>query len=97
MPTTASKLVEEFKVSKRAISQMIHKLEQDGCIYRKPNPNNKKENLLYPTPKGILYQKGIENLDNRMVEKYYIHMNLDEIQQMYDLVNKFNTIIRKNR
>ncbi|MBM7706838.1 DNA-binding MarR family transcriptional regulator [Chryseomicrobium aureum] len=96
-PTTVTSLVEEFGVSKSAVSQMITKLENDGFVKREINPENKRERLIFPAAKAKKYQQGLDQLDKQMTEKYYVHLETQDIQQMYNAISKLNGVIRENR
>ena len=96
-PTTVTALVEEFGVSKSAVSQMITKLEKDGFVKRETNPENKRERLIFPAAKAKKYQQGLDQLDKQMTEKYYVHLDTQDIQDMYTLISRLNGVIRENR
>ncbi|WP_166786725.1 MarR family winged helix-turn-helix transcriptional regulator [Jeotgalibacillus salarius] len=93
-PLTAKELVDEFQVSKSAVSQAIARLEQDRFLEREKNPDNKRETLIYLGPKGRMFARRIKDFNEKMRNDYYVHLSLEEIEMITESIKKLNRVIR---
>ncbi|KIL48752.1 hypothetical protein KP77_19630 [Jeotgalibacillus alimentarius] len=96
-PLTAKELVEEFQVSKSAISQVVAKLEKERFIEREKNPENLRETLIYLGPKGRMFARRLEEFNSKIQNEYYVHLTSDEIKQMISSIEKLNKVIKENQ
>lgn len=87
-PAIANDIAKHLEISKSAISQVLHKLEDDKMIYRQVNPSNRRESLIYLGDRGKAYYQVLTRIDQLLVEKYYSKVSLEELNSVHDILTK---------
>ena len=75
-------------IDKGMVAKTLNKLETKGFISREQNPDNKRENIISLTQKGVDILNNIKNIIDEWNEILYEEMSEDEIACMKKLTNK---------
>ena len=87
-PVIANDIANHFSISKSAVSQVISKLEEMKMIYRQENSINRRETFIYLGDRGQEFHQLLNKIDAMLVEKYYSKVNLTELKNVLDTLNK---------
>ena len=77
-----------YMIDKGMVAKTLNKLETKGFISREQNPDNKRENIISLTQKGVDILNNIKNIIDEWNEILYEEMSEDEIACMKKLTNK---------
>jgi len=77
-----------YMIDKGMVAKTLNKLETKGFILREQNPDNKRENIISLTQKGVDILNNIKNIVDEWNEILYEEMSEDEIVCMKKLTNK---------
>ena len=77
-----------YMIDKGMVAKTLNKLETKGFISREQNPDNKRENIISLTQKGVDILNNIKNIIDEWNEILYEEMSEDEIVCMKKLTNK---------
>ena len=95
--TTAHEISNDFNITKSAVSQTLSKLEKKKMIKKTKNPANKREYYLELGSEGNKYINYLDELVQRMTDKYYSKIPLEELSKMVATMEKINSIIREEK
>ncbi|WP_339242584.1 MarR family winged helix-turn-helix transcriptional regulator [Paenibacillus sp. FSL F4-0243] len=88
---TQDQLTSELKFDKATTARSVKQLENSGYIERKPDPNDRRSQLLYPTPKAIdfspILQSILDDYNKNLVGK----LTSEEVEQLRYLLQKIST------
>lgn len=89
---TASKIAELLNISKPAVTLKINELIKQGLVTKKPNPNDKRKNILLVNedvmPKYKVYRKQDSIAIQRILENY----SEDEIHKFCEMLNIISAV-----
>jgi MarR family transcriptional regulator, organic hydroperoxide resistance regulator len=95
-PITMNDLTKRLQMSSSSISQLVSKLEKEKFVSRKVNEENRREVLVHLYDKGIeLYQKNDE-IEEKLISKYYSKFSLDEIKNYHQFVSRLYEFVRES-
>lgn len=94
-PVIAKQIGEQFGISKSAVSQVLARLESQGMITRRKNPSNKTESFIELGSEGRAYAELLAQLDERLVQKYYSKVSLEELEAVLSVLNKLLLAAKK--
>lgn len=82
-------LVKTFGLSKSTVANSLKKLEEEGCITREVNPDNRRKNQIFITPKGIELTEKIIKYNKEWEEKMgFDDLNPHFFQELHKLSSK---------
>lgn len=89
---TASKIAELLNISKPAVTLKINELIKQGLVTKKPNPDDKRKNILLVNedvmPKYKVYRKQDSIAIQRILENY----SEDEIHKFCEMLNIISSV-----
>ena len=77
-----------YMIDKGMVAKTLNKLETKGFILREQNPDNKRENIISLTQKGVDILNNIKSIIDEWNEILYEEMSEEEIACMKKLTNK---------
>ena len=77
-----------YMIDKGMVAKTLNKLEEKGFILRKQNPDNKRENIISLTQKGVYILDNINAAVNEWNEILYEDMSDDEISYVKKLTGR---------
>ncbi|MBP7739807.1 MAG: MarR family transcriptional regulator [Fusobacteriaceae bacterium] len=78
------------------VKAIVDKLEMKEFIIRKQNANDKRAFSLYVTSKGNILVEELSRLDESMLSEISCEIKEEEINFLYDILNKIQRNICKN-
>lgn len=85
---TQDQLTQLLKFDKATTARSIKQLEQSGYIERKPDPNDRRSHLLYPTPKAREFAPTLQLILDNSNKKLIHHLNPGEEDFLISLLQK---------
>ncbi|MFQ5914633.1 MAG: MarR family winged helix-turn-helix transcriptional regulator [Nitrospinota bacterium] len=89
LPTNLSSLGRSLLVNKSVMTGMIDRLERDGYVYRKPNPDDRRVVYACLTPKGRRFVKEILPVRDEWNAKSFEGFSLEERQEFARLADRY--------
>jgi DNA-binding MarR family transcriptional regulator len=91
-----------YMIDKGMVAKTLNKLEKKGFIMRKPNPDNRRENIISLTQKGTDILNNMSAIFNEWNEILYEGMSMDDIACLKNLTGKMvenvaNHVARDNK
>ncbi|MCD7781406.1 MAG: MarR family transcriptional regulator [Methanosphaera sp.] len=83
-------MAEFFLLSEGTIAKTTRKLEEKKLIIREIDPNNRRQNYISLTPRGIKIANNILNLDQEWQKEICDELTNDEINQLNRLLLKIS-------
>ncbi|WP_240762810.1 MarR family winged helix-turn-helix transcriptional regulator [Paenibacillus thalictri] len=94
---TANAIAAKFSISKSAVSQVLSKLEARHFIVRENNPDNRRESFVILGEEGEKYAQLIDEADATFVRTYFSHIEIDDLKQMLQTMQKINKLIMESK
>ncbi|QTD40230.1 MarR family winged helix-turn-helix transcriptional regulator [Sporosarcina sp. Te-1] len=93
---TVSEIADLMKVSSSAVSQIISKLDKKNYVRREINPNNRREIIVVLGDEGVKYFEVRDRIDQTIIEKYYAHLDFEEVENVKNTFLKLKVIVEKD-
>lgn len=88
---TQDQLTSELKFDKATTARSVKQLENSGYIERKPDPNDRRSQLLYPTPKAIDFSPILQSILDDYNKSLVGKLTTAEVEQLRTLLQKIST------
>ncbi|WP_152400057.1 MarR family winged helix-turn-helix transcriptional regulator [Paenibacillus cellulositrophicus] len=85
---TQEQLTQQLKFDKATTARSIKQLEASGYIERKPDPDDRRSQLLYPTSKGKEVQPHLQEILDEHNRILTLHLTPEEYDQLISLLHK---------
>lgn len=93
---TQDELSTVLSVDKGATARTIAKLEKEGFLYRKENPDNRRQKLVYPTEKAIGIREDLHTELKSSNETMLADLDEDERKLMIKFMTRVIDTCRDN-
>ena len=87
---TQDAVARKFQIDKGSVARTIALLVEKGLATKKENPDNKRENLIYPTGKMIEISKRVKDSDKEFDAVLYRGFTEDEKKQVAGLLSRMS-------
>ena len=81
-------IAEQVGINQSSTSELINKLESDGYLERRVDPNDKRATLLFLTEKGAARAAEVEDERKEMFNGLFARLTDEEKQSLSDLLDK---------
>lgn len=85
---TQDQLTQQLRFDKATTARSVKLLEQSGYIKRKPDPNDRRSHLLYPTEKADRFFPMLRSILDESNRKLASHLTPEEETQLIALLRK---------
>ncbi|WP_042166387.1 MarR family winged helix-turn-helix transcriptional regulator [Paenibacillus gorillae] len=85
---TQDQLTQQLKFDKATTARSVKQLEQSGYIERRPDPNDRRSHLLYPTLKAEQFHPTLKKILQQTNENLASNLSSDEEEQLMLLLQK---------
>lgn len=92
---TIGQIASYMNITSSAVGQLVSKLEEQHYISRSINPENRREIFVSLDNSGIKYFKREEEIKRFIISRYYSKLELSEIVQLKETIQKLNQIVLK--
>jgi len=92
---TIGQIASYMNITSSAVGQLVSKLEEQHYVSRSINPENRREILVSLNTSGIKYFEREEEIKRLIISRYYSKLELSEIVQLKEVVQKLNQIVLK--
>lgn len=89
-PCTAQTLVQQLQRDKAQITRLLNDMEKAGLITRKPNPEDRRSQLLSLSQKGEEDFATMRNIEKQVVNKMMQGISQKETDTIITLLNRLN-------
>ena len=86
--TTQEAIARTFHIDKGAVARTIALLMEKGLVVRKENPDNKRENLLFPAEEMLKISERVRDAEDELEEVLNHGLSTAEQEQMEVLLEK---------
>jgi DNA-binding MarR family transcriptional regulator len=80
----------------RSLTRLIKKLEEDGFVYRKQDPEDKRSVRIFLTPLGIEKKDIAQARVERFNKAVRATIKEKELQTFFDVLEKIHLVIKEN-
>lgn len=87
---TQDQLTQQLKFDKATTARSIKLLEQSGYIQREPDPDDRRSQLLYPTPKAQEFLPVLQSILDSSNQKLVFQLSSEEEDQLISLLQKIS-------
>lgn len=91
-----SEIVNDLNISKQHVSRIIKEFISDGYVASKPNPEDKRANLVYITESGKEYLKKHIEISNNVFDDILSKMNEKDQKEFLEAMEIIYTLLDKN-
>lgn len=92
---TIGQIASYMNITSSAVGQLVSKLEEQQYVSRSINPENRREIFVSLDTSGIKYFEREEEIKRFVISRYYSKLELSEIVQLKEVVQKLNQIVLK--
>ncbi|MED3801210.1 MarR family transcriptional regulator [Lysinibacillus xylanilyticus] len=92
---TIGQIANYMNITSSAVGQLVSKLEERHYVIRSINPENRREIFVCLDTSGIKYFDREEEIKQFIISRYYSKLELSEIVQLKEIVQKLNQIVLK--
>ncbi|GAB0170897.1 MarR family transcriptional regulator [Lysinibacillus sp. CTST325] len=92
---TIGQIASYMSITSSAVGQLVSKLEEQQYVFRSINPENRREIFVSLDTSGIKYFEREEEIKRFITSRYYSKLELSEIVQLKEIVQKLNQIVLK--
>lgn len=85
---TFTRLAEITRNSKPTITEMIHRFERDGCVYRDRCPNDARTRYIRLTERGQMIARAEEETLRRVIDRMTDTLSDHEIDLLIEILGK---------
>lgn len=94
---TVNEIAQQLDVTPSAVSQLLGKLQKEEYIQREVNPANRRETFVSLHTKGEELFREVEKMEEIIADKYYSQLELEEVQQFYNIILKLHQIVTQEK
>lgn len=80
---THSELAAELDIKPQTVSKMVQRMEQNGFVVRKPDPNDQRVSHVYLTPVGIQVREALQKAIGSMEHDIFEGFSSTELEILY--------------
>ncbi|MFF2175572.1 MarR family winged helix-turn-helix transcriptional regulator [Lysinibacillus sp. NPDC058147] len=92
---TIGQIASYMNITSSAVGQLVSKLEEQQYVTRSINPENRREIFVNLDTSGIKYFQREEEIKRFIISRYYSKLELSEVVQLKEIVQKLNQIVLK--
>ena len=92
---TIGQIASYLNITSSAVGQLVSKLEEQQYVTRSINPENRREIFVSLDTLGIKYFEREEEIKRFIISKYYSKLELSEVVQLKEIIQKLNQIVIK--
>lgn len=92
---TQDELVREYCIDKAATARTIQSMEKKGLVYRKADEVDKRAKRVYLTEKSDEYQKLIQDIQKKWIEKINMEIAEDDMEVFLKVLSSVTTRIQE--
>lgn len=92
---TQDELVREYCIDKAATARTIQSMEKKGLVYRKVDEVDKRAKRVYLTEKSDEYQKLIQDIQKKWIEKINMEIAEDDMEVFLKVLSSVTTRIQE--
>lgn len=92
---TIGQIASYMNITSSAVGQLVSKLEEQHYVCRSINPENRREIFVSLDTSGITYFEREEEIKRFIISRYYSKLELSEVVQLKEIVQKLNQIVLK--
>ncbi|MGE8035688.1 MarR family winged helix-turn-helix transcriptional regulator [Lysinibacillus sp. NPDC093692] len=92
---TIGQIASYMNITSSAVGQLVSKLEEQHYVSRSINPENRREIFVSLETSGIKYFEREEKIKRFIISRYYSKLEINEIVQLKEIVQKLNQIVLK--
>ncbi|MEY9973815.1 DNA-binding MarR family transcriptional regulator [Lysinibacillus sp. RC46] len=92
---TIGQIASYMNITSSAVGQLVSKLEEQQYVTRSINPENRREIFVNLDTSGITYFEREEEIKRFIISRYYSKLELSEVVQLKEIVQKLNQIVLK--
>lgn len=92
---TIGQIASYMNITSSAVGQLVSKLEEQQYVTRSINPENRREIFVNLDTLGIKYFQREEEIKRFIISRYYSKLELSEVVQLKEVVQKLNQIVLK--
>ena len=92
---TQDELVREYCIDKAATARTIQSMEKKGFVYRKADEVDKRAKRVYLTEKSDEYQKLIQDIQKKWIEKINMEIAEDDMEVFLKVLSSVTTRIQE--
>ena len=92
---TQDELVREYCIDKAATARTIQSMEKKGLVYRKADEVDKRAKRVYLTEKSDEYQKLIQDIQKKWIEKINMEIAQDDMEVFLKVLSSVTTRIQE--
>ena len=92
-----SSLSSQTSLANTTLTSMLDRMENSGLIFRKPDPNDRRNRLIALTDKAKALQGDYEKISQRMSELYYIGFTESEVLQFESYLQRVLMNLEKEK
>ncbi|WP_150275865.1 MarR family winged helix-turn-helix transcriptional regulator [Paenibacillus tepidiphilus] len=85
---TQDRMTDEMKFDKATTARSVKHLEQLGFIERRPDPNDRRSSLLYPTAKALEFAPVFHSILDEFNRKLTANLTEAETETLVELLHK---------
>ncbi|MEX3745835.1 MULTISPECIES: MarR family winged helix-turn-helix transcriptional regulator [Lysinibacillus] len=92
---TIGQIASYLNITSSAVGQLVSKLEEQQYVTRRINPENRREIFVSLDTSGFKYFEREEEIKRFIISKYYSKLELSELVQLKEVIQKLNQIVIK--
>ncbi|MCL1696064.1 MarR family winged helix-turn-helix transcriptional regulator [Lysinibacillus sp. BPa_S21] len=92
---TIGQIASYMNITSSAVGQLVSKLEEQQYVSRSINPENRREIFVSLDTSGLKYFDREEEIKRFIISRYYSKLELSEVVQLKEIVQKLNQIVLK--
>jgi len=92
---TIGQIASYLNITSSAVGQLVSKLEEQQYVTRSINPENRREIFVSLDTSGFKYFEREEEIKRFIISKYYSKLELSELVQLKEVIQKLNQIVIK--
>ena len=92
---TIGQIAYYMNITSSAVGQLVSKLEEQQYVSRSINPENRREIFVSLDTSGMKYFEREEEIKRFIISRYYSELELSEVMQLKEIVQKLNQIVLK--
>ncbi len=93
---TQQTLAERLFVTKGNVCGLMDRMMEQGLVERRQDPDDRRANMLYLTPKGKTLIRQVLPAQNRLIAAQIGHLPADRQKQLLDLLGELDRALEKN-
>ena len=92
----ATKIAPLLGMEPRSLTRLLKKLEEDGLVSRKPDPEDKRSVRIFLTPKGAEKKAIAQAQVERFNAQVKMSVKEKDLKTFFDVLEKIHNVIKEN-